>query len=331
MMPLILIYKGTQKPDYVLDSLLLASKVKNIQVYFLTDLPELLDLKKKLFDVQIENIKDFYTSPVFLKNYMTDSIRFRNGFWKLTLERLFILESFINKKKMRSFFHGELDNVFFNLDKLSNQLDKYGNGMFLPRSGPNNMLASLMYVNDCRELTNFLNFVETVKNSPSEMELLSNYQSLKKSKIYTLPSFPSDITYNKNKLKRVSNLTGLVDAAALGQWLFGVDPRNHFGPTFNRFHNKNVKISELKKLKFIIDRDKESIHVLYEDENQSYSLHNLHIHSKKLSLFFDYKKLDKIICRINKGKRSLITFNFSSIFLFPRERLLIILKKMSVF
>jgi len=44
---------------------------------------------------------------------------------------------------MKSFFHGELDNVFFNLDKLSNQLDKYGNGMFLPRSGPNNMLAFL--------------------------------------------------------------------------------------------------------------------------------------------------------------------------------------------
>jgi hypothetical protein len=98
MMPLILIYKGTQKPGYLLDSLLLASKLKNIQVYFLTDLPELLDLKKKLFDVQFENIKDFYTSPVFLKNYMTDSIRFRNGFWKLTLERLFILESFIYKK-----------------------------------------------------------------------------------------------------------------------------------------------------------------------------------------------------------------------------------------
>lgn len=104
-------------------------------------------------------------------------------------------------------------------------------------------------------------------------------------------------------------LGGIFDAASIGQYLFGIDTRNTFLPSFNGFINENSG-SNLKKLQFNIDIDTGINLVSVINKPLSYRLFNIHVHSKIFGLIKNDQFFNLIIEKINRGKKTLVKKNF---------------------
>lgn len=271
----------------------------------------ILDLKSE--GLEIVNYNSFYLRPKFLDDHLREVKYFRQGFWTKTLERIFILEQYVNHIKINEFFHGEIDNLFYDLDIVSKKLNSLGKfGVFLPRIDNEKMIASILYCNDISELTRFCDYVPTTNYNKNEMQLLSEWQKTKSSYFFTLKTKTNenyDNDYEDDNSENHSRQKIIFDAARIGQWLFGEDPRNKIGIVRN-MDSKLIKdhteifdyifIAENKKL-FIINK------------GVRYQLINVHVHSKITKKLLRFKYINKILSRVNIGKTSVITLSLSKI------------------
>jgi len=293
---LIFVWIGNTLPDWAVISLGIASKNSNCKVYLLTsNYNESLD--KHCVQIEINSFYDQNNSSFF-----SDNNEFRDGFWVKTTERFFILHQFVLKYKIESFFHCELDNLIFNISHLKNKLDKIGVGLFLPKDNKDRCIASLIYINNINVLNEFCKYVNiNPSNLSNDMLLLGDF-SKNNENVFFLPNEASFNSFNEINYVDSSETGGIFDAAAIGQYLFGIDPRNSKFPIFNKFVNENLKY-DLSKCTFNISIS-DNIAMLNE-----LNLYNIHVHSKIFDKLINDKWLFKIIRRTNQNKKSLITLN----------------------
>lgn len=151
-----------------------------------------------------------------------------------------------------SFFHAELDNIIFSLAGLSARLDQIGRGIFVPRDHYDRAIASLIYINDIDSLLALVNKISfsNVCRFVNDMQVLGDLARRNDHVI----SLPTESILNSSCIKFVSpNICdGLFDAASLGQYLFGIDPRNSPMPIFNQYVNEYASHS-LSQSKFHLD------------------------------------------------------------------------------
>ena len=84
---------------------------------------------KSVHHIFLESIAISPNRKRFIDTSTLDTI-FRNGFWKYTTERLFVLEDFCNSNNISEFFHLENDNmIYFNSNLLLDKFRKYSNGL----------------------------------------------------------------------------------------------------------------------------------------------------------------------------------------------------------
>jgi hypothetical protein len=159
-----------------------------------------------------------------------------------------------------------------------------------------NYLETTNEVNDMRALR-FLRL-----NFPSKYRLLPTFNS----------NFPKLENRTGNNTSEATFFDGIFDAAVIGMWLTGIDPRNCYGFT------KYFATSKLLESEFFIDPspysfkfiDKQGLYLV----NNSFRLpvYNLHIHSKSEKLFsqnwdLELKKL--VNYSIFKKPRTIFSFN----------------------
>jgi len=312
--PLIFVFLGNL-PEYAFPALKLNSVFTNNPLILLGD-----HLPKGLPDtVEFYNIQDFYDGEKFTEFSRKSNLpaEFRNGFWLKAAERLFVLEAFARKTKTPSMFHGELDCLFFDLPSLEEQLVNTGKrGLFLPRETPNRAVASLLYVNDLEPLTELADFMIQSASLGNEMNILGALPYDNHSAYFALPSaeflFRTKSSPTLHEVWPVvpNDPDFIVDGVVLGQWIFGLDPRNMKGAgSTNQIQNHKSGAQfehDLRKLKFTVNvRPKFELFTSFEGE-QPLRIHCLHVHSK-VHKSLSPEKIQSLVRRLNAGKKTRLT------------------------
>ncbi len=283
--PIIFVHIGTGVPAHFLPSLQRATTKYAGEVVALVNRQETkLSYPKGLSVVWIE---DFYDSSVFLDSEAarTWGRSFRNGFFLKCLERFFVLDQYIKRVGHTKFFHAESDVVTFRLEQLGRALDKQGSGLFVPRDHDERAIASLIYCNRPDSLNRLIHFALQTTGFDNEMQLLAQYLDTESS-AFALPTVRvwEDSSQSGRKSLTIQQAGGLFDAAGLGQWVGGIDPRNTPFPVFNRFQNEK-NATDFSELRFRFNSGSNTLKVKRRGDKHYIEVFNLHIHSKLVSLF----------------------------------------------
>ena len=305
--PLIFVYGG-KFPQYGNESIIFNSKHSKKNIILLCNKNQInfkVTNNIKLFDYY-----EFNDDRLFFLRKIKKINKFRSSLWILSIERYFVLLKFVKKLKINNFFHGELDNVFFNLSYLDNKLNKIGRKFFFPIDNEKGF-GSIIYINSTKVLDEFCEYAlrQLEKKFYNDMELL--FMFAKKFPQHT-KFLPTEKTFFLKKKKNTLDYKftkGIFDAARIGQYLFGVDPRNIKGKLFNKIIIDDKKIIKKKQKKYY-DNCK-----FYFDNQKFYfkfykikvNVFNLHIHSKLIKEIFTKKNYKNILNNINNNKSTQLT------------------------
>lgn len=292
---LIFVWIGNELPDWAVISLNISVRNSNCTVFLLTS---------NICNAVDPACNQVLISSFYVKSdsrFVNNNVDFRDGFWVKTTERFFILRDFILKNQIKSFFHAEIDNLIFDISNLESVMNKIGIGLFIPKDSVERCIASLIYINKPSLLCEFCEYVINNPNLLSnDMYLLGDFGN-RKSDVFYLPN--ESIFSEKSDFICVDHvkLKGIFDAASIGQYLFGIDPRNSRLPVFNKFINENCK-SDLASCKFKISikENKATINGI--------NLYNIHVHSKIFAKLSNDNWIDRVVNRINLNKKSFISF-----------------------
>jgi hypothetical protein len=271
--------------------------IKNFQEYILSNIEQLLRLNHKniyvltnkcFFDrfvqfndritlVNIDNLIDTY--DYYSKTNLNKG--FRNGFWPLASLRFFYIYEFMRRFNVNDVIHLENDVlIYYNCDEIMSKFDK--RFMYIPFDTLNRNIASIIYIPTADI---FKNVLDNYDNDVSDMYVF-NFIQKKTGLIQNLPIF----IYDTSVIPEISfvsqnydNFKFIFDAAAMGQFLGGVDPQNIDGDTCG-FVNKTciIKYNNYEFDWIIINDVKKPFIKINE---QMIPIFNLHIHCKNLKQF----------------------------------------------
>lgn len=281
--PFIFIHLGTQFfPEYV-NIAIDQCKYWNptSPIYFLSSKCH----KDKIRDKSIQHIF-LETIPISSnhKSFIDTStldVTFRNGFWKYTTERLFVLEDFCTQYKLSEFFHVENDNmIYFDGKSLVKTFRQYSNGLMAPALSRKELTFGILYCNNLPVLSRLTEFILST-NSENEMSTSSRFFNTHIGSTSYLPSIPIENLDDRFVSGGLSDFKGIFDPAQYGQWLGGIDPRNGHSAPF-LFSNSEA-IVQPTTFEYEIGDDGRYWIV---SNKSKFPIYLLHIHSKMLETFY---------------------------------------------
>lgn len=226
---------------------------------------------------------------------------FRNGFWFFTTERFFYLAAFLKQYRLVDVFHLENDVMLYaNLNELLPLFKKNYHDMIAATfDNDHRCIPGFLYISNAKPLEHFLDFITQKKNkSSNDMEAFSRFQQKYQgqwidhlpilipeySKDHELISSSGSQGSHPNQFSNhFEQFHSIFDAAAIGQYLGGIDPRNGvckpgfineeciFNPTHFTFHWQED------------DQGRKIPLITY--QGSQWKINNLHIHSKNLKQF----------------------------------------------
>jgi hypothetical protein len=263
--------------EYILVNIEQLIKLEHNNIFIITNLHFFPYFNKYDSKIQLIDVNELNESYEFSINTSLNK-DFRNGFWYLTSLRFFYIYEFMKIYNINNIVHLENDVIiYYNCDQLINMLDT--NFMYIPFDTYKRNIASIMYIPNKEIYKIILDNYDFDKND------MENFFYIKQ-KIGFIKNFPIFIKlpYLTDEQHFVSEHSGtfpfIFDAAALGQYLGGVDPRNIPGDTKGfvnetcviKYNNYSIWFEEINKIK------KPFIQI----ESHKIPIFNLHIHSKKL-------------------------------------------------
>lgn len=311
--PFIFVHIGETKfPEYINTSFKQVKKWNpNSELYLICSKTHESKIDKSLVNfVDIKTVEKSDKHKHFNSESKLNS-KFRDGFWKFTSQRLFMLEDFCKKNSINEFFHLENDNmIYFNTEEVIEQLRKIVNGIGAPRLNNDEITFGLLYCNNL-EVLNKLNEFIVANNSSNnynanEMKLGSRFFKENPTTTYYLPSIPLIKDISQEEIKFYSNnlneFKGIFDPAQYGQWLGGIDPDNGNSKVLS-YSNPNTFIQpNLFEYKIIKESNNLSrYHIYYKDKNIDLPIYLLHVHSKKLDNFVYQGGSNDDVCLIITG------------------------------
>jgi hypothetical protein len=155
-----------------------------------------------------------------------------NGFWHVTAERFMVIYDFMKHTGFTDVLHIEYDNlVYTSVEKLGPVFTKHYRHIGAVTDCPQRVVPGIMYFRDVEATEHLALFMKDhVKNGSPDFTLLKMYMNsfperMKALPIARPPYVPSEYTNHWDEFQCV------FDAAALGQYIGGVDPRNIPGNT----------------------------------------------------------------------------------------------------
>jgi hypothetical protein len=262
--------------EYIMTNIAQLVKLGHTKIYVLTNahlIPLFEPFAELITLVSAESLDDVF-------NFSTKSAHdkeWRDGFWHYTSARFFTLHSFMAKYDVRNVIHIENDVLlYYNCDEtLAEPLINSGR-IHIPFDSYTRNIASIVYIPDASTLGQVLTHYDYGKND------MYNFSEIRKRTglIQNLPIFVSD----NSTLERAFVTNGykkyIFDAAAIGQLVGGVDPRNTGGDT-RGFVNETCVIKYKDEGTIIWKMDKPFIKI----NESEIPIFNLHIHCKNLSRY----------------------------------------------
>jgi hypothetical protein len=266
--------------EYILDNIQQLINLGHTNIYVITN--KCFNTYFSQFETQIILVdpNELDESYHFIEKTTLDKT-FRNGFWALTSLRFFYIYEFMKKYEITDVVHIENDVLLYhNCDKLMDKFDK--NYMYIPFDTFQRNIASIMYIPNSEVFKRIMDGYDFNKN---DMENFSNIKK-KTGLIQNLPIFTEQNAITKEEKfvsENFATFSCIFDAAAIGQYLGGIDPKNDPNDTtgfvnetcvikYNRFRIWFEECETGKKPYILINGTK-------------YEIFNLHIHCKNLKKF----------------------------------------------
>lgn len=277
------VYLGSPIPRYAVKSLSLAVRHSGLPVCLIASASARPKLPTGVSFIPLE---EFYDSKKFAdvaRNVLLPH-NVRDGFWLKTLERFFVLGQFQRRFGLRSLLHAELDQLLFRVDRLVENIESLDRtGVFVPRHTDSLAVGSIVYCNSVEKLESMLDFARSSEPFDNEMGLIAQWVRANPTAGHFLPTI-SALEGPFQDLGEVQAFGGVSDAAQLGQWVAGIDPRNV--PLTTRPLNKYVDPpasrlttrEQLATLRFRLRSDGSLVARL--GGSSEGVVYNLHLHSK---------------------------------------------------
>jgi hypothetical protein len=275
MSTVILVHTGNEFPGYINDCI---SQLEKYDVDIHLILSERLHpnvISEKITLVEAEDYDTF--GDFVLKNHDNS---FRDGFWFRTSSRFFLLQNYSKLNDITSFFHIENDVLLYSdLKKEKEILDNTKYEMTIVLDSDRRCVPSILWFKDYYILGELTDFIVRYDYNDDMRNLYLFYEQ-NRDKVNNFPII-HDEQYSSNNIK-YNNLYNkfqcIFDGAAIGQYLFGVDPRNTPGDTSGFINETTIFNPSLfnyiweEKVPYMIDK-----------EGLRIKINNLHIHSKQLN------------------------------------------------
>ena len=215
---------------------------------------------------------------------------FRQAFWVYTSARFFYIYECMLKYGIQDVIHIENDVViYYNVDVLEPLVDK--SRIYMPFDSYSRNIASIVYIPTHSSLAYILDQYDTHRN-----DMYNFAKHLSSGRVDTFPIFTNKYYQNPYDerafvSRNYERFPYLFDAAAMGQYLGGIDPLNKSGDT-RGFVNETTVI-QYDQYKFVWSNHMTQTNIyqpfLYIDDadepNQLLPIFNLHIHSKTVNRF----------------------------------------------
>ena len=216
---------------------------------------------------------------------------FLDGFWNVTMGRLFVLEILIRQKHLTDIIHIENDVLIYkNPNEMIEEFRHLAkNTVLLTPIGDNYISAAYLYTKSHIALaklnTTMLgvikkgkeNVIRLVGNDPNEMMILSHIWKRYNNIISLLPIQPE-----ANGSQNLQVFGSLFDGASAGQYIGGTQGD---GPGWAGSHHWLGKALLKGKYSFVWYTENGIKKPLLVHKNRKYKINNLHIHSKNLKQF----------------------------------------------
>jgi hypothetical protein len=174
---------------------------------------------------------------------------FRGGFWHFAVERLFVLDAVYRALDLPPGFHIESDNLmFFDADDMARRLSPLYPGMAATFDADDRCVPAVLFINDATALTKLAAFMAdaTLSAPPkvhqNDMRLLAAFRQANSRDIIdglaiVPPDYPRELCSKIGKCpvdpdmysRHFDVVRSVFDAAALGQYIYGVEPRSSIG------------------------------------------------------------------------------------------------------
>jgi hypothetical protein len=229
-------------------------------------------------DIDIINIEDLIPNYINIISKMSNT--FRNGFWQLTSYRFTAIYEYMKQYNIKDIIHIENDILIYkNIDTI-----KFHNmhKLLLTMDSKNRCIPGLMFIPNDEILKKC---IDNFNPSLNDMQNFSICYYKLNEYIDTLPIFLEDNINDVTEMitKNFKYYEVIFDAAAVGQYLGGIDPKIKSGDT-RGFINETC-IIDYSKYTFIWKNDNgKKIPYIIVNCNE-YPIVNLHIHCKDLKRY----------------------------------------------
>lgn len=259
--------------DYILDNIANLIRFRNNEITVITDEIFVGKFPSTVTSIAVESLLPDYKE---FTNKVADS--FRNGFWQLASYRFRALLAYMKKYNAVDIIHLENDvMVFENLDNISFH-DR--TKILITMDSPNRCIPSIMFIPHFKILEHCMKCFQSQKNDMENWAISFNKNM---DYVDTLPIGADNVLLF---CKNVAYYNAIFDAAAIGQYLGGIDPRNTtLGKKTIGFVNETC-IIDYSKFSFSWKPNIDNLmcpFVLI--QNKEYPIINLHVHSKNLKQF----------------------------------------------
>ncbi len=223
----------------------------------------------------------------------------REGFWFKATERFFYLEELMRQYDLYDVIHMEYDNMLYaDVKDLLPTLRRYKN-IAATFDAEDRCIAGLIYISNPEALHPLVSFLADMAfRGVFEMQAIALFKKMHDANVidhlpivmpeyidqYGLRSTIGQTTSApENYVRYIDEFNSIFDAAAWGQFLGGIDPRN--GHSVPGFINETCLFNPSKiECKWEMDAKERKVPYAYMG-SKGYRINNLHIHSKNLKAF----------------------------------------------
>jgi len=296
--------------EYIMTNIAQLVKLGHTKIYVLTNthlIPLFEPFAELITLVSAESLDDVFNFSA----KSTHNKEWRDGFWHYTSARFFTLHSFMAKYNVRDVIHIENDVLlYYNCDKTLAEPLNNSRRIYIPFDSYTRNIASIVYIPDASTLGQVLTHYDYGKND------MYNFSEIRKKTdlIDQFPIFMEDIQSNEDKdYDKASDALGsaadkasvntdalerafvshgwsrfggyIFDAAAIGQFIGGVDPHNC--PKDTRGFINETCVIKYNDEGTILWKNCDGFlkPFLQTREAREIPIFNLHIHSKALTLY----------------------------------------------
>lgn len=298
---IVFIHIGDKAPSYAATAIVQARLFNpNANIFFVSSekaLKELVFLQDE-HNIQLNSYENIKKSDLHL-DYDKRCTQ-ESPFWRYTSERFLYLWDFMEAYSLENVFHLENDNMLYaNLELFLSQFQRYYPNIAATFDNEDRCIPGFVWIANCPSMESLARYFTLKANEKkSDMEVLGSYRKDDPEHFAkTLPIIMSDYNlvyplesphhHKTNTPERYSNnenvFQGIFDAAAIGQFLGGIDPihaNNQPG-----FINESCLFNpSFLEYKWLADNEGRLIpYAIF--RNKMYKIFNLHIHSKRLNAF----------------------------------------------